>query len=197
MKLDSNLVPAVLVQAGTQHQPRTPPQQAEAGAGGFIFGFIVAIISFVALLMRQTKNRCNQEKQKKEAPTKHFQQQKSQAATSIINNKAEGTHKSVDAKPGKATITKQELIDYNKPELTTSQAEAIEAAISQAVEQFDFDDTENYEIDYSLDYDGRVQCETHEFINGDDLVMEIVTKVCNLFKEVEDEPTANQLNKAQ
>ena len=82
--------------------------------------------------------------------------------------------------------TKQELIDYTKPELTTSQAEAIEMAISQAVEQFDFDDTENYEIDYSLDYDGRVQCETHEFINGDDLVMNIVTKVCNLFKEVEE-----------
>ena len=83
--------------------------------------------------------------------------------------------------------TKQELIDLNKPELTTSQAEAIENAISQAVEKFDFDDTENYEINYGLDYDGRVQCETHEFINGDDLVMEIVTKVCNLFKEIEDD----------
>jgi len=88
--------------------------------------------------------------------------------------------------------TKQELIDYTKPELTTSQAEAIEAAISQAVEQFDFDDTQNYEIDYSLDYDGRVQCETHEFINGDDLVMELVSKVCNLFKEVEDESTKTE-----
>ena len=90
--------------------------------------------------------------------------------------------------------TKQELIDYTKPELTTSQAEAIEMAISQAVEQFDFDDTENYEIDYSLDYDGRVQCETHEFINGDDLVMEIVTKVCNLFKEVEELDTTERDN---
>ena len=88
---------------------------------------------------------------------------------------------------GKLKAAKQELVDLHKPELTTSQAEAIEAAISQAVEKFDFDDTENYEIDYSLDYDGRVQCETHEFINGDDLVMEIVTKVCNLFKEVEDD----------
>ena len=87
--------------------------------------------------------------------------------------------------------TKQELIDLNKPELTTSQAEAIENAISQAVEKFDFDDTENYEINYGLDYDGRVQCETHEFINGDDLVHMIVTKVCNLFKEVEDEETNN------
>jgi len=87
------------------------------------------------------------------------------------------------------TTTKQQLVDLNKPELTTSQAEAIEAAVSQAVEQFDFNDTENYEIDYSLDYDGRVQCETHEFINGDDLVMNIVTKVCNLFKEIEDDKT--------
>ena len=85
------------------------------------------------------------------------------------------------------TATKQELVDYNKPELTIDQAEAIERAIEQAIERFDFDDTDNYEIDYSLDYDGRVQCETHEFINGDDLVMELVTKVCNLFKEVEDE----------
>ena len=86
----------------------------------------------------------------------------------------------------KLKLAKQELVDLHKPELTTSQAEAIERAISQAVEKFDFNDTENYEIDYSLDYDGKVQCETHEFINGDDLVMELVTKVCNLFKEVED-----------
>jgi len=83
--------------------------------------------------------------------------------------------------------TKQELVDLNKPELTTSQAEAIERAVEQAVEKFDFDDTENYEIDYSLDYDGRVQCESHEFINGDDLVLNIVDKVLNLFKEVEDD----------
>ena len=119
-----------------------------------------------------------------------------------LKTKIEGLEKAIkehvdlsDQYKLKLTDTKQELVDLHKPELTTSQAEAIEAAISQAVEKFDFDDTENYEIDYSLDYDGRVQCETHEFINGDDLVMEIVTKVCNLFKEVEDEPTNEDLNK--
>ena len=90
--------------------------------------------------------------------------------------------------------TKQQLVDLNKPELTTKQMEAIERAVEQAVSQFDFTDTDNYEIDYSLDYDGRVQCESHEFINDADLVMNIVDKVCNLFKEVEDEPIADQLN---
>ena len=89
--------------------------------------------------------------------------------------------------------TKQELVDLHKPELTTSQMEAIEGAIEQAVSKFDFTDTDNFEIDYSLDYDGRVQCESHEFINDCDLVQMIVDKVCNLFKEVE-EPTNDQLN---
>ena len=93
------------------------------------------------------------------------------------------------------TTTKQELVDLHKPELTTKQMEAIERAIEQAVSQFDFTDTENFEIDYSLDYDGRVQCESHEFINDYDLVQMIVDKVCNLFKEIEDEPTNEDLNK--
>ena len=91
--------------------------------------------------------------------------------------------------------TKQELVDLHKPELTTKQMEAIEGAIEQAVSQFDFTDTENFEIDYSLDYDGRIQCESHEFINDCDLVQMIVDKVCGLFKEIEDEPTNEDLNK--
>ena len=82
--------------------------------------------------------------------------------------------------------TKQQLVDYNKPELTTPQMEAIERAVEQAVSKFDFTDTDNFEIDYSLDYDGRVQCESHEFINDSDLVDEIVTNICSLFKEVEE-----------
>jgi len=81
------------------------------------------------------------------------------------------------------TETKQQLVDLHKPELTPQQMEAIERAIEQAVGEFDFTDTDNYEIDYSLDYDGRVQCESHEFINDSDLVSIILTRVCSLFKE--------------
>ena len=81
--------------------------------------------------------------------------------------------------------TKQQLEDYNKPELTPSQLDDIHNAIERAVEKFDFTDTDNFEIDYSLDYDGRVQCESHEFNNSYNLVDEIVTEVCNLFKEAD------------
>ena len=81
--------------------------------------------------------------------------------------------------------TKQQLVDLHKPELTPQQLEAIECAVEQAVNEFDFNDTENYEIDYSLDYDGRVQCESHEFINDSELCSMIVNRVCKLFKEAE------------
>ena len=72
--------------------------------------------------------------------------------------------------------TKQQLVDLHKPELTPQQLEAIECAVEQAVNEFDFNDTENYEIDYSLDYDGRVQCESHEFINDSELCSMIVNR---------------------
>ena len=81
--------------------------------------------------------------------------------------------------------TKQQLEDLNKPVITPMMIDNIYCAVEQAVGEFDFTDTNNYEIDYSLDYDGRVQCESHEFINDSDLCSMIVSRVCSLFKEVD------------
>ena len=88
--------------------------------------------------------------------------------------------------------TKQELIDYNKPELTTKQMVAIEGAVQQVVNDYDFSDTDNYEIDYGIDYDNKIHCESHEFNEADELCSLIVDKLCGLFKEVEDDNS--QLN---
>jgi len=87
--------------------------------------------------------------------------------------------------------TQKQLEDYNKPELTPVQLDAIHNAIEKAVEKFDFSDTDNFEIEYGIDYDGRVNCESHEFNNSYNLVDEIVTEVCNLFKEA-DSPTEEE-----
>ena len=83
-----------------------------------------------------------------------------------------------------AELEKQ-IEDINKPELTPMQMDDVYEAIEKAVDAFDFSDTDNFEIDYSLDYDAKVMCESHEFINSSDLVQMIADKVCNLFKEAE------------
>ena len=81
--------------------------------------------------------------------------------------------------------TKQELKDYNKPELTPTQIDDIYEAIEDAVNQYDFSDTDNFDIEYGIEYDGKVHCESHEMNNTTDLVEAISEKVCRLFKETD------------
>ena len=80
--------------------------------------------------------------------------------------------------------TQKQLEDYNKPELTPLMMDNIYEAIEKAVEQYDFSDTDNFDIEYGIEYDGRVHCESHEMNNSTDLIEAISEKVCRLFKEV-------------
>ena len=56
-------------------------------------------------------------------------------------------------------------------------------AVEIAVSNFDFSDSDCYEKEFGIDYDGRVQLESLELINEQDLVEEIVKKVSKLFVE--------------
>ena len=91
--------------------------------------------------------------------------------------------------------TNKQLKDYNKPELTPMQLDDIYEAVEKAVEEFDFSDTDNFDIEYGVDYDGRIHCESHEINNTTELTESICDKVTRLFKEIENEPTAEQINK--
>jgi hypothetical protein len=79
----------------------------------------------------------------------------------------------------------QQLKDLGKPELTPSQLDDIFEAVESAVNEFDFSDTDNFEIEYGIEYDGRVHCESHEFRNSDNLVRMVVEEVCKLFVEAD------------
>jgi len=80
---------------------------------------------------------------------------------------------------------KKDLASFNKPELTGSQLDDIQEAIESAVGNFDFDDSDNYNKEFELDYDGRVQLSSLEFENAQELVEAIVEKVHALFVEAE------------
>ena len=82
---------------------------------------------------------------------------------------------------------KKELASFNKPELTGSQLDDINEAVEKAVGNFDFDDADNYDKEFSLDYDGRVQLENLDFTNAQELIEMIVEKIQKLFVEIEDE----------
>ena len=85
---------------------------------------------------------------------------------------------------GQLAEMEQQLKDYNKPELTGSQLDDVYAAIEGATESFDFSDSDNYSIEYGIDYDGRVNCENLELNSHCELNEKIAKAVCDLFKEV-------------
>ena len=79
----------------------------------------------------------------------------------------------------------QELKDLGKIALPPVVFDDIYEAIEKSVEEFDFDDTDNFEIEYGIEYDGRVHCESHDFRNSDDLVRMIAEQVSKLFTEMD------------
>ena len=80
---------------------------------------------------------------------------------------------------------KQDLEDLNKPEITPMTIDAIHSAVEKAVEGFDFSNTDNYEVEFGIDYDGKVHLENVDLQCAYELTENIVDRVCNLFKEAE------------
>jgi hypothetical protein len=87
-----------------------------------------------------------------------------------------------------------ELKDLNKPKLTPLQFDELREAIDEAIGNWDFDDQDNYSIDFGIDYDNRINCESFCFDNADDLVHEIYEYVAALFAEADAPEDDNQEN---
>ena len=79
----------------------------------------------------------------------------------------------------------KQLKDMNKPKLTLLQFDELRDAIEEAIGQWDFDDLDNYSIDYGIDYDNRITCESFCFDNAYDLQCEIYNNVEAVFAEAE------------
>ena len=83
------------------------------------------------------------------------------------------------------SLLEKQLEDFNKPALEPAVFNQITEAIENAVNDFDFEDTDNYNIEYELDYDSRVSANSIEFQNTYDLQEEICNAVYKLFKEAD------------
>ena len=104
------------------------------------------------------------------------------AALELLVN--ETTDKSKDFQ-AQLEQTKKDLADINKPVLTPAQLDDIQEAIEAGIENFDFSDSDNYNIEYGIEYDGKVHCESLELSDTYQLTEMITRKVHKLFVEAE------------
>ena len=79
----------------------------------------------------------------------------------------------------------KKLEDINKPELTPLQFDLIQEAIEEGVGNFDFSDTDKYDKEFGLDYDGRIMLDSVDLNDTYELIEGIVERVHKLFTEAE------------
>jgi len=81
--------------------------------------------------------------------------------------------------------TEKKLEDINKPELTPLQFDKIQEAIEEGVGNFSFDEQDNYDKEFGMEYDGKVYLESIDLTCSHELVEKIVEEVYKLFTEAE------------
>ncbi len=82
---------------------------------------------------------------------------------------------------GQLADLKKQHADLSKPKLTPQQMDKLQMLIEEAVESFDFDDTDSYSLEYGIDYDNRVTCESFSFMNSGEIVRCVMESIEDMF----------------
>ena len=79
----------------------------------------------------------------------------------------------------------QQLKDLGKIALPPMVFDDIYEAVDSAVCEFDFSESSNYDIEFGLEYDGKVFADSIELQNNSDLIEAIVARVSRIFTEMD------------
>jgi hypothetical protein len=83
--------------------------------------------------------------------------------------------------------TKKQLEDFDKPKINNEIHDEIYKAIEFTIENWDFQDTNLYEFDFGIDYNGKVYVESIEFNEHTYICDEVFDSVIKLFNVERDE----------
>ena len=76
------------------------------------------------------------------------------------------------------------LESINKPEISAYNVDQIRETVDAIMRQYNFDDTDNYEYDFEIDYDGRLNLSNIDLENKDELAEAICDGIEDLFNVV-------------
>ena len=81
----------------------------------------------------------------------------------------------------------RELEDVSKPEMTEEMYGNLEGIVEEAIENYDFSDSRNYDIEFGIDYDGKVEASSLEFNSVHELGEKIMKGIEKAYKMTETE----------
>ena len=84
----------------------------------------------------------------------------------------------------------QRLAVVNRPKITQDQMTEIHDAIYTVVNNVDFTDCNNYDMDFEIDYDNRIAVSSMEFNNSDEIADDLCAEIECLFNVIQPEDEA-------
>ena len=100
----------------------------------------------------------------------------------LLEATVKGLETKIEVLNNDLTTKKKELEDVSKPEMTDEMYDKLHGLVEEGIEQFDFNDSDNYEIEYELDYDGRVNASSIELNDTHKLVESIMNNIDKTYK---------------
>ena len=120
-----------------------------------------------------------------------------------LETKIEGLKKAIaeheemsQAHKDSLTETEKQLKDLGKIALPPAIFDEIVDAVERGINNFDFNDSNNYDTEFSIGYDNRVELDSLYLTHSDDLGEMIINRISEIFTEMdapEDEPTAEEI----
>ena len=86
----------------------------------------------------------------------------------------------------------QRLEDCDKPKLTNKQLAALHTVIETSVENFDFNQADNYNVEMCMEYDNKVELSHIEFESHADLYEQIIHDVEKVFGVADESDDDNE-----
>ena len=90
-----------------------------------------------------------------------------------------------------AAATKRQLEEVIKPDLTEDQYTHLCDAINDVLREFNFEDSGNYDIDFSLDYGNQIIADNITFNEMDELQMTIEQAIESVFNTSKSQHSGN------
>ena len=116
----------------------------------------------------------------------------------LLEATVKGLQEKIQSLQNDLTTKQKELENVSKTKLTEELYDEIGSAIEDAVEGFNFDDPDGYDVDFGMEYDGRVYIEsigmqsTYELTNS---IMNRIDQRFNVLPKNTEENTVTEVQK--
>ena len=105
----------------------------------------------------------------------------------LLEATIKGLEEKLESVKSDLSMKVRELEDVNKPEMTDVMFDSIMELVEEGIGYFDFSDSDNYDIEYELDYDNRVDLHDVSLNDPSEFSDKIMSEIDRHYKIVEEE----------